>query len=657
MFRSHTGHMSRKVDGFTLFAFALLATAGCTPVGKFDKVNRFIRGAVLTYGDRNYDEQSHLVRRVDYMHAGRVNIAQHSAEYAAALFDAGQKTDRANAIVNAILDHQWNKDAERPWQKGNFIWWADENNVRDPNAVVFLTPWLCYIALECDKSLQPQTRQRLREALPRCIDPIRTHPGKVYENDNHWLLRAAAMVMLSRALDRPELLADGEKRIDDWINHVAAHGVSEFNSPCYAAVSIFAFEWIYHFAPDSAKSLRVKTVDSLNFLYADVFQQWHWQAGIQAGTHSRAYPYDIERGESLVAMLVFKQCGGPLRFTIRAFEYVFAVNDYRVPDHIRAYAQKKDRLPMWLRASHPVYDTKLRVDRSVFIMPEVSLATQTGERPIPRDQDVAFKITYAGSRVEPRASFMRAPTDFVSRRAVVQYAAHQEGPAAIVLCEVDLKGLNQTGLMRLIIEPADGGMIEEFLAAGRPYTRDRLQLPAGAVLAWRVGDAMVALRLLETRGLDPARPEMISSVDYVLTPVDNAGLCLDCSLTGPTGRAVPADNLSCGFVVQVGPARQWGSLAELAAAADHWVVKETRDGQARDITWQTAERTLRLEWDGAQNAVTTRETNGQTCPPHPGYDSPLIRLKPGERPHVIEPAPARPVSWGGVRAHRARLGE
>ena len=650
MFRSRTGHMARKADGLASLAFALLAATGCAPAGKFDKVNRLIRDAVLAYGDKNYDEPSHLVRRVDYLHAGRVNIAQHSAEYAAALFDAGQKTERANAIINAILDHQWNQDAERPWQKGNFIWWADEDIVRDPNAVVFLTPWLCYIALECDQSLQPQTRQRLREALPRCIEPLRKHPGRVYENDNHWLLRAAALVMLSRALDRPELLADGEKRIDDWINHVAAHGISEFNSPCYAAVSIFAFEWIYHYAPASTKSLRDKTVEALNFLYADVLQQWHWQAGIQAGTHSRAYPYDVERGESLVAMLVFKQCGGPLRMPIRAFEYVFAVNDYRVPDHIRAYAQKKGRLPMWLRASHPVYATKQRVDRSVFIMPEVSVATQTGRRPH-GEQDVGFKITYAGSKVERRATYITANPAHVPGRYAVQYAAHQEGPAAIVLYEVDLKGLNQTGLMRLNIEPADGGMIEEFLVDGRPYRRDRLQLPAGAVLAWRVGDAMVALRLLQTRGLDPTQPEKISSVNYVLSAVVSAGLCLDCSLTGPTGRAVPADDLSCGFAVQVVSARACGSLADLATAADHWMVKETRDGQARDITWRTAERTLRLEWDGAQNAVIARETNGQACPPHPRYDSPLIRLKPGEQPQVIEPASMRPVSWGGVRAH------
>ena len=199
--------------------------------------------------------------------------------------------------------------------------------MRDPNAVVFLTPWLCYIAIECDVHLTDVTRRRLSEALPRCIEPIRKHSGEVWGNDNHWLLRAAGLVTLARTLQRPELLAEAEARIDAWIEHVATKGVSEYNSPCYAAVSIFAFEWIYTYAPASSDSLRRKTIDSLNFLYGDVFQQWHWRAVIGAGTHSRAYSRDADTGDSLVAYLVFKQCGGRLGHEIRCFEYVFAVND------------------------------------------------------------------------------------------------------------------------------------------------------------------------------------------------------------------------------------------------------------------------------------------------------------------------------------------
>jgi hypothetical protein len=84
-------------------------------------------------------------------------------------------------------------------------------------------------------------------------------------------------------------------------------------------------------------------------LYADIFQNWHWEAGIGAGTHSRAYDRDRDTGRSLVSCLVFEQCGQPVRQELRPFTYVFAVNDYTVPPHIRAAARKDGLYPFDLR--------------------------------------------------------------------------------------------------------------------------------------------------------------------------------------------------------------------------------------------------------------------------------------------------------------------
>jgi len=615
---------------------AVAATsAGETRTRDFEHANRIIRAGVLAYGDKYYDRSARLVRRTDYITDGRLSVAQHSAEYAAALFDSGRQIERANEIVSAILDHQWNKDADRPWRKGNFIWWGDEDHVRDPNAVVFLTPWLCYISMECGRHLTEVTRRRLSEALPRCIEPIRKHPAHVWENDNHWLLRAAGLVTLARTLQRPELLAEAEARVDAWITHVATKGVSEYNSPCYAAVSIFAFEWIYSYAPASAGSLRQKTVDSLNFLYGDVFQQWHWQADIAAGTHSRAYSRDADTGDGLVAYLVFKQCGGRLQHEIRCFEYVFAVNDYPVPDAIRAFAEKKGMPPLVLRASNPVYDTQARVERSLYLLPEVSLATQTGRRPC-REQDVVFKITYAGSKTDRRSSYIRAiPSHLKSyRRVPVRLAAHQVQGAAIVLYEVDLKGLTTDGIMQLKIEPAEGGMIEEFLVDSRPYEQDQLELPAGTTLGWRVAEALVMMRLLQARGMVDDGHGRVAAIPYHLGPVKGAGLCLQARLVDQPTVPVPVSDLSCGFVVRVGTVREFGSLGRMVESARGWALTEENENLTRDITWAPGTTRLRLLWDAEKNTVLARETNGAAATPHPRYDSPLVRLKPGDKPAV-----------------------
>lgn len=138
--------------------------------------------------------------------------------------------------------------------------------------------------------------------------------------------------MLGRALGDAKLEADGADRIDRWIAYTAENGVSEYNSPCYSAVDVYALEWIYHYASDEA--LRRKVARCLDYLYADIFQQWHWEAGIGAGTHSRAYERDRDSGRSLVSCLVFKQCGQPLRPKLRSFLHVFIHNQRAIPNRV-----------------------------------------------------------------------------------------------------------------------------------------------------------------------------------------------------------------------------------------------------------------------------------------------------------------------------------
>ncbi|NOX56366.1 MAG: hypothetical protein GXP27_18360 [Planctomycetes bacterium] len=329
----------KQIAAISGFALVMLSIVPSVRAGgdEFDAPNRFLRDGVIRYGNEHFDPKTNLVWRVD---KGRLDVCQHSLEYAAALFDASRQLERANAIVAAVLDHQ---DVDLKSQTfGNFLWWHGETRVRDRNAVAFMSPWLSYLAIEHGERLSRTNRRRLREALGRCIHGVRAHrSGPDYTNI--WLLKAASMVMLGRALGKPELESDGAERIDRWIQYTADNGISEYNSPCYNAVDVYALEWIYHYA--SSETLRKKVAQCLDYLYADVFQNWHWQAAIGAGTHSRAYDRDRDTGRSLVSCLVFKQCGQPLRERMRSFIYVFAVNDYRVPDRIRAAARKDGMCP------------------------------------------------------------------------------------------------------------------------------------------------------------------------------------------------------------------------------------------------------------------------------------------------------------------------
>jgi hypothetical protein len=438
--------------------------------------------------------------------------------------------------------------------------------------------------------------------------------------------------MLSRALNQPALMKDAENRLDQWMRYVSQQGIDEFNSPCYAAVNIYALEFLWKYTPKSAASLSAKAAQALDYLYADVFQNWHWEGSIGAGTHSRAYPCDRLDGTSLVALLVYKQCGSTLRCPASCFDYNFVVNDYCVPAPVRALARKEGRPPLWLRASHPVHGTSERVERSLYMVPEVSLGTQTGHR-VNVDQAVPFKITYGGAERSTHASFIRSvPATFEGQfvASPVRFVAHQDGPAAIVLYEADMKDQRTNAYLRLVIEPVEGGALDEVLVDGKPYTRTQLELMPGSVIAWRVANALVAIRLLNGWGVEASEPDRLVPKKYELSYDKNIGLCLHCLLAYKVTKPIGVNDLSCGLAVRVGQVSEFGNLVTLANAMSSWRLDETRKDSTRDVSWQAGGTVQRLLWDSGKNGTIERYTDGRKLGAFPLYESPLINLKSGD---------------------------
>lgn len=619
-------HGASKWRRVALLATLLLATAALN-AADFQKANQVLRDGAIRSGDASFDPKTNLVRRSDMEH-GRLDVCQRSLEYAAALFSAGVRMDRANAVVSAVLKHQdLGKDSPT---FGNFHWWGDETRVGDHNAVCFMSPWLSHIAMEHGDKLSADNARRLRASLQHCIRGVRTHPtGPDYTNI--WLLKAASLVMLGRALEEPGLETDGAERIQRWIDLTAKNGVTEYNSPCYSAVNVYALEWVYHYA--ASETLRQQVAKCLDYLYADIFQQWHWDAAIGAGTHSRAYEGDRDTGHSLVSCLLFKQCGQPLRMALSPFCYVFAVNDYPVPDFIRAAARKQGALPLSLKSK--LLQAPETVECSLHLTANFSLASQMGRRPVYNDRpiwDIPLKITYAGSKAERRASYLvPKPT---TKHATV--ASVQHGPLAIVLYEADLKDSKlQVGRLRLDIEPREGGMCDEILVAGRPYDRSKITIHAGAVIGWRVARTLVAVRLLQSRGVDRERAGKPGPIAYRLGPAKDAGLCLDCPLTPESSEPVNYNDLNAGFILACSTTDEHQSLAEFLKVFGGWTLNEKGDDTRRAIRWQAGDTQMWLEWDAANNRALSRTVNGRKVEFNLRYDSPLIRLADGEPPAVV----------------------
>jgi hypothetical protein len=94
-----------------LILVASLVCCSWAAAADFDEANRVLRDGAIQYGNANFDPETNLVRRVD-QHHGRLDVCQHSLEYAAALLSAGEQVKRANAVLSAVLDHQ-DLDARR----------------------------------------------------------------------------------------------------------------------------------------------------------------------------------------------------------------------------------------------------------------------------------------------------------------------------------------------------------------------------------------------------------------------------------------------------------------------------------------------------------------------------------------------------------------
>jgi hypothetical protein len=112
------------------------------------------------------------------------------------------------------------------------------------------------------------------------------------------------------------------------------------------------------------------------------------------------------------------------------------------------------------------------------------------------------------------------------------------------------------------------------------------------------------------------------------------GLCLHGLVCYRPRQPVGVDNLSCGFIVQVARAADFRSLAAMEEAAGKWTVEETRSGGTRDIRWKDGQSELRLVWNGGKNRVVARYTNGRKLGKFPFYESPLIRMQPGDPPRA-----------------------
>ena len=171
---------------------------------------------------------------------------------------------------------------------GNFRWYRGQPEVRDKNAVQFVSQSLLVLALKHAGALDPANQAALKtlltDAAQGCLNQ-RVRP----DYTNIYLMKACNLVLLGQYLGDATLTAQGRANLRDFLTYARTNGITEFNSTTYTGVDMDCAIQLIRLARDPADQETGRTL--LRMLWIDVAANWFEPAQRLAGAHSRDYDY------------------------------------------------------------------------------------------------------------------------------------------------------------------------------------------------------------------------------------------------------------------------------------------------------------------------------------------------------------------------------
>lgn len=273
---------------------------------------------------RTRSQQTILETSVDWMSAffdADTNLLRHpgatqrhavreSLWYAAGLLARSADTDRALAIVDAVLDAQfdvpgavwdgtWPRAPEEPRPVEGAVIWRDY----DPNWRQFIGCLLGVLSCDFADALGPARCDRAREAIESALrgePPQRIVPGY----SNIALMQAWLLVEYGDRA-RGERLASELEAL-----YRVEGGFREFNSPTYYGVDLWGLAlWRRSNSAVLAAAGRRLEAD----LWRDVADFYHPGLRNLCGPYDRAYGVDMTRYASLLGLWLWWACGDAAR--------------------------------------------------------------------------------------------------------------------------------------------------------------------------------------------------------------------------------------------------------------------------------------------------------------------------------------------------------
>lgn len=205
---------------------------------------------------------------------------------AMALCEARQHEERLSRLYELAARFQ-DRDPESP-AYGNLRWYWRDERVTDQNAVEFcmqdaLLTWIYH-----RQWMPERAREQLRELMTFGIEGCMRHRVRT-SYTNIALLNAANLIGLGEAFDRPEVAAEGYRRLDLICLWTWRFGTCEYCSPTYYGVDLQGIHFIEQHARQEQGRQQARALARL--FWTDIVANWFAPAQSLAGAHSRTYDY------------------------------------------------------------------------------------------------------------------------------------------------------------------------------------------------------------------------------------------------------------------------------------------------------------------------------------------------------------------------------
>lgn len=509
---------------------------------------------VVGYGDAVYDQRSgagfydeatHLVRDA----SGRLNVAESSLNYAAALLMTGGDAARAGQIIEAVLAHQ--DRAEGSPTVGLFRWYPDENAAFDASATWYIAPTLAWLANTVEDA---QLQAKLAESAGLALQGLLHAPDRPREGFG-LAMWSGAVCALGAAVGDATAQQIGGAAVTEMLAKLRTRGPAGVPSPTFDALRIGGLRWAWQFAPDEAS--RAAAQIALRIYYADVLQRYDPLSGMVVGPIGLSYESDYLGTTGVPRYLLACDLPSAVAATRAAgpLAMYFALSNYRPPQGLVALAEDAGGASE-VRSRTPDSTRQAAESASscTWRAPRMSLGTMSGT-------------------VEPTSIPVLATCDLPERPTSYFYAlgapatvhSAQSGPLA--LCSFNFDGAGVGTRMRVGVRGVLGrrDQIDRVIVGRHEWIGEPEAVGQNAVLALQRGSSYLGVKILEVGQGGAIRSEVKPGVIewYAEGNMDSLMLTVYGRNEGyPLPR--PLYDVRVGLLVEVAPAADYGSLQEFA---------------------------------------------------------------------------------------------